>query len=518
MTEQQIKIDQQVTVSSEEQFEPEQQLDRVMQARRQKIAEIRALGINPYPYSYNVSHTIAAVLDQFDALQEQSEKVTLAGRIVSIRVMGKAAFAHIQDETAKFQFYIKKNQITEKEWDLFKLLDIGDVIGVKGTVFITRTEEKSLNLEQLDLLAKNLRPLPSVKEKDGEVWNKWSDKEERYRHRAVDLIVNRESFNTLNSRSRIIWEMRKFFDEIGFIEVETPVLQPLYGGAAARPFSTFYNALDQNFYLRIADELYLKRLIAGGMPRVFEIAKDFRNEGIDRFHSPEFTMMECYAAYEDYTFCMDMLEQLIPRLAHTLGKTLQLEWEGNSIDLTPPFRRVTMSSLAKEHCDIEIENRDRDELAREITDIGIKIDPQWGVGKLIDELFSERIEHLLINPTFVLDYPIELSPLAKVHRYNPHLVERFELFIGGFEMANSFSELNDPVDQRARFEEQVRLIEGGDDEAHPIDENYIQALELGMPPTAGLGVGIDRLVMLLTGTASIRDVILFPALRTKTED
>ena len=501
-----------------EQLESDQQLDRVMLARRQKITDVLKLDVNPYPYNYSRTHTVEAVLVEFEALQDEKTEISLAGRIMSIRVMGKAAFAHIQDETARFQLYVKKNQIAEKDWNLFKLLDIGDVIGAVGTLFITRTEEKTLNLEKLDLLSKNLRPLPSVKEKEGEVWNKWSDKEERYRHRAVDLIVNRESFYTFQTRSKIIWEIRKFFEEMNFLEVETPVLQPLYGGAAARPFKTFYNALDQQFYLRIADELYLKRLIAGGMPRVFEIAKDFRNEGTDRFHSPEFTMLECYAAYEDYTFCMDLLEQLIPRLARDISDALKVEWEGSSIDLTPPFGRVTMSELAQDHCGIDIVNRDRDELAKELVAIGLEIDPKWGVGKLIDELFSDRIEPLLIDPTFVLDYPIELSPLAKKHRDNPHLVERFELFIGGFEMANSFSELNDPIDQRARFEEQVRLIESGDDEAHPIDENYLQTLELGMPPTAGLGVGVDRLVMLLTGTASIRDVILFPALRTKSED
>ncbi len=498
--------------------DPSQQLDRVMLARREKLIKIHELGINPYPYSFNRTHTILNTFEQFEILQEEKKPVRLAGRLMSLRLMGKAAFAHIQDDTGKIQFYIKMNQVEERDWNLFKLLDIGDIVGVEGQLFITRTEEQTLKLEQLTLLSKSMRPLPSVKEKDGEIWNQWSDQEERYRHREIDLIVNGDSFNTLATRSKIVWEIRKYFDEINFIEVETPVLQPLYGGAAARPFSTFYNSLDQLFYLRIADELYLKRLIAGGMPRVFEIAKDFRNEGIDRFHSPEFTMLECYAAYEDYTFCIDMLEQLLPRLAKKVLGKMDVVWEEQNINLSPPYRRATMAELVKEHSGIDIVNRDRDELASEIIGLGLEVDPSWGVGKLIDELFSSKVEPLLINPTFVLDYPIELSPLAKVHRDNPALVERFELFIGGLEMANSFSELNDPADQRARFEDQDRLIEGGDDEAHPIDENYLQALEIGLPPTAGLGVGIDRLVMLLTGTSSIRDVILFPALRTKSSE
>ena len=493
-------------------------LDHVMQARRQKLEKIREMGIDPFPYRYDRTHSAREALDNFQTFQESQEHISLAGRIMSIRLMGKAAFAHIQDGDDVIQIYFRMDILGDSTWMLFKLMDIGDIIGVKGPMFRTRTGEKTLQAVSLTLLTKNLRPLPAIKEKEGQVWNRWADKEERYRHRTIDLIVNRESREVFNKRSQVVREIRDFFQNtMGFTEVVTPILQPLYGGAAARPFTTHHQALDRKLYLRIADELYLKRLVAGGFHRVFEIAKDFRNEGIDRLHSPEFTMLECYAAYEDYSFCMKLMENLILRLAENVLNANSIQWKGQDIDLTPPYRRVTMIDIMREKTSVEIMGRDRDDLAADVKRHGIETEPHWEVGKLIDALFSEKVEPELIQPTFVVDYPVELSPLAKRHRSNPALVERFELFIGGVEICNSFSELNDPIEQRKRLEEQAHLHNAGDEEATPLDEDFLQSLEIGMPPTTGLGVGIDRLVMLLTGCDSIRDVILFPTLRPRTE-
>ncbi|MFH0765306.1 MAG: lysine--tRNA ligase [Calditrichota bacterium] len=493
----------------------EEELNHVMAARREKLDRLNQLGVEPYPYAFARSHSVDQILTQFSQLESEGANLHLAGRIMSLRLMGKAAFAHIQDVDSRLQIYIKKDLVGERAWEVFRLLDIGDIIGVTGTLFITHTGEQTLRVSELQLLAKNLRPLPAVKEKDGAVWYRWDDKEERYRNRSLDLIMNRDSRRIFMQRSQIVSEIRRFMSELSFIEVETPVLQPLYGGAAARPFTTFYNSLNHDFYLRIADELYLKRLITGGFPRVFEIAKDFRNEGLDRLHAPEFTMLECYAAYEDYSFCASLIEDLLLRLAMAVNSKPQLNFNDDDIDVTPPFRRATMANLVREACGIEIVGRDRDDLAREASAVGISIEKNWNVGRIIDELVSEKVAPLLIQPTFMFDYPVELSPLAKRHRSQPGLVERFELFIGGLEIANAFSELNDPLDQRRRFEEQAKLRASGDEEAHPIDDNFIEALELGMPPTSGMGVGIDRLVMLLTGAVSIRDVILFPALRPR---
>lgn len=495
--------------------EETEELNHVMRSRREKLEQIREMGVNPFPYSYEKTHELKAIHAAFDKLKETKEPVSVAGRLISIRLMGKASFAHIQDEGEKIQVYLKKDIIGEFSWNVFKLLDRGDIIGIKGILFTTKTGENTIEVKELTLLSKNLRPLPAVKEKDDQVWNEWADKEEKYRHRPVDLIVNLHSRDVFLKRSLIVAEIRNILNSKGFIETETPILQPLYGGAAARPFITHHNALDRQLYLRIADELYLKRLIAGGFPRVYEISKDFRNEGIDRLHSPEFTMMECYTAFEDYTFCMNLMEELLPEVAQRVLGTKIVRISDIDINLEPPFDRFTMADLIREKSDIDILNRDRNSLAEEVEALGIEVRPEWGVGKIIDELFSEKIEHDLINPTFVMDYPVELSPLAKRHRSNPGLVERFELFMGGYEIANSFSELNDPDDQRQRFEEQVRLKEAGDEEATPIDENYLQTLEVGMPPTAGLGMGIDRIVMLFTGCTAIRDVILFPILRSR---
>lgn len=496
-----------------EQQPTEIDINRVMQARREKLRKIHEIGVDPFPYRFSQTHTISEIIRSFDTLMSTEETVNVAGRIMSIRLMGKAAFTHIQGDGQRIQLYFRKDIVGDNEWELFKLLDIGDIIGVESTLFITRTEERSLKVRGFELLAKNLRPLPAAKEKGEDVWFKWSDKEERYRHRAVDLVMNRESRNIMLLRSEIIAQVRQFLNRLKFIEVETPVLQPLYGGAAAKPFTTEYNALDQNFFLRIADELYLKRLIIGGFDRVFEIAKDFRNEGVDRLHSPEFTMLECYAAYEDYTFCMELLENLLPELARTTTGSNEIVFDDQTIDLTPPYPRVSMTDIIREKCGVEIAGRNRDDLVVELEKLNVEVKPVWGVGKLIDELFSKNVEPELIQPVFIVDYPVELSPLAKTHRSQTGFVERFELFVGGLEVANAFSELNNPLDQRQRFENQARLRAEGDEEAHPIDENFLYSLEIGMPPTAGLGVGIDRLVMILTGTSAIRDVILFPALR-----
>lgn len=502
---------------SDNQTPDTEKLDHVMQARLMKLRKIRELNIDPFPYRFDRTHSIQDVLDSFEELHDTEEKVSLSGRIISLRLMGKAAFAHIQDEGFRIQVYLKRDIVGEQAWELFILLDIGDIIGISGKLFITRTGERTLEVSSLTLLSKNLRPLPAVKEKDGQIWHRWEDKEEKYRQRTTDLIINQDTRNVFLKRSMIISEIRNYFDnEKGFIEVETPALQPLYGGAAAKPFTTYHHTLNRQLFLRIADELYLKRLITGGFNRIYEIAKDFRNEGIDRLHSPEFTMLECYAAYEDYLFCIDLLEELVPRLAQTVANSYKVEWNGNEIDLTPPYKRIAMADLAREKTGIEIVARNREELAEEIKAIGIEIEPAWGTGKLIDALFSEKIEPELIQPTFVIDYPIELSPLAKKHREKPGLTERFELFIGGYEIANAFSELNDPIDQRQRLEEQAKLHAKGDEEASPVDEDFLRSLEIGMPPTAGLGMGIDRIIMILTGCNSIRDVILFPTLREKT--
>ncbi|NQT34646.1 lysine--tRNA ligase [bacterium] len=491
-------------------------LDHVMKTRRIKLYQIIELGVEPYAYGYQRTHTAHEALEGFEDLQNSEETIRLAGRLVSIRLMGKAAFAHIQDEDRSIQLYFKRDILAEKDWKLVKLLDIGDIIGTEGKLFITRTEERTLGAASITMLSKNLRPLPAAKEKEGQTWHRWADKEEKYRHRSVDLILNRDTRDIFRKRSEIIREIRRFFeDDKGFVEVETPILQPLYGGAAAYPFTTHHQALDRKLYLRIADELYLKRLIVGGINKVYEIAKDFRNEGIDRLHSPEFTMLECYAAYEDYNYCMNLLEELIPLLSEKVIGTKIVKWGGEEINLTPPYPRLKMTDLVREATSVEIVGRTRTELAKDVIAQGIQIEPEWGAGKLIDALFSEKVEPGLIQPTFVVDYPVELSPLAKQHRDNPALVERFELYIGGHEFANSFSELNDPIEQRKRLEEQAKLREAGDKEASPVDNDFLHALEIGMPPTAGLGVGVDRLVMLLTGCESIREVILFPTLREK---
>lgn len=495
--------------------EKQQELSEVMRTRREKLAQIRELGINPFTYRYERTHNAKDVLKNFDSLENST--VSVAGRIMAIRRMGKASFAHIMDATARLQIYLRKDEIGDKLYDVFKLLDIGDVVGVTGDVMKTRTGEITLVVKEFVLLTKNLRPLPIVKEKeeDGEkkTFDAFADTEARYRQRYVDLVVNREVMEVFRKRSKIITAMREYLDSRGYLEVETPVLQPIYGGATARPFITHHNALDIELYMRIADELYLKRLIVGGYDGVYEISKDFRNEGIDRTHNPEFTMMELYVAYEDYNFMMNLVEEMVSFIAERVLGTTKISYQGTDIDLAGPWPRLPLFEAIEKYTGKNLYGMDRDALAKTAKELDIEIEDFWGEGKIIDEIFGEKVEPHLIQPVFICDYPVELSPLAKRHRDDPRLVERFEPYIAGREIGNSFSELNDPIDQRERFENQVKLKEAGDDEAQMLDEDFLRALEYGMPPTAGLGMGIDRLVMLLTDSASIRDVIFFPTMR-----
>ncbi|NOY06356.1 MAG: lysine--tRNA ligase [Chlorobi bacterium] len=498
-----------------ENLHPNDDLNDQMMRRRQELDEIVASGINPFPYSYPVTAHAREILDAFtdDAPQRN---VSVAGRIMSFRRMGKATFVHLQDSTGKIQLYFRKDDV--ERYALLKLLDIGDIIGVTGFVFRTRMGEVSVHVQDYTLLAKSLRPLPVVKEKVDEEGNKivydpFKDKELRYRKRAVDLIVNPEVKEVFIKRSLLVRAMRRFLDERGYLEVETPILQPQYGGAAARPFVTHHNALDIDLYLRIADELYLKRLIVGGFEGVYEIGKDFRNEGMDRSHNPEFTMMELYVAYRDYEWMMELVEEMLHAIAVEVSGGAEVSFGETTISFAPPFKRMTMMEAIESKIGENLRGASEKRLQEVAASLDIELEPSMGAGKIIDEIFSEAVQPDLLQPTFILDYPLEMSPLAKKHRSEEGLVERFELFIKGQEIANAFSELNDPIDQRRRFEEQARLRARGDDEAMTFDEDFVEALEYGMPPTAGLGIGIDRLTMLMTGQESIRDVILFPTMR-----
>lgn len=487
--------------------------------RYEELDELIARGVEPYPYSFDRTHTSRQILETFrDDDPSPLADVAVAGRIMAIRRMGKATFFHIQDADGKIQCYIKADELPS-QYEMLRLLDIGDIVGVRGFVFRTRAGEITVHARSLVLLSKSLRPLPVVKEERDEhgnviVHDAFTDKEQRYRRRYLDLIVNPHVRKTFIQRSRMITAIRRFFDERGWLEVETPVLQPIYGGATARPFVTHLNALDMPLYLRIADELYLKRLIVGGFEGVYEISKNFRNEGIDRMHNPEFTALEIYVAYRDYHWLMDMTEELLVTVTSQVrGEPTLLRADGTAIPLERPFRRVRLLDAIGDAVGQRIESLSREELYTLCRRHDVDVAPSASKAKLIDELFSTLVQPTLVAPTFVIDHPVEMSPLAKRHRDDPTLVERFELYIGGMEIANAFSELNDPRDQRQRFEEQARLRAGGDDEAMVLDEDFLMALEVGMPPTAGLGIGIDRLAMLMTGAASIRDVILFPLMR-----
>lgn len=492
--------------------------------RREELEEIRKEGVDPYPYSWPVDDHAERIISAFDdEIHQPGEngeareryRVSIAGRIMSKRVMGKAAFFDLQDESGTIQVYVRRDDLPDGYYNtIFKrLLDIGDIVGVRGFVFRTRMGEVSVHAEDLQLLSKSLRPFPVVKEQEGQVFNEVTDKEFRYRRRYVDLVVNPEVRDVFRRRSRMVSAMRHFLDSRGYLEVETPVLQPVYGGAAARPFTTHHNALDMQLYLRIADELYLKRLLVGGLEGVYEISKDFRNEGLSRFHNPEFTMMELYVAFKDYKWMMDLVEEMLEYVVTAVRGESSVELSGHDISFEPPFKRIPLFKAIEERTGHNLFGMGRDDIAAVADELDIDVDSSMGVGKLIDEIFGEAVEPHLIQPTFITDYPVELSPLAKRHRDHEGLVERFELICNGKEICNAFSELNDPLDQRARFEEQARLRAAGDEEAMELDEDYLRALEYGMPPAAGLGVGIDRLAMLVTGQSSIRDVILFPLMR-----
>jgi lysyl-tRNA synthetase class 2 len=479
---------------------------RERQQRILKLDKIRQMGVNPYPYSFSRSHAIGELAGNQSGLIEKEEEVLLAGRIMAMRGHGHTSFGDIKDNTGRIQFYIKDEKVSESDFKLFKLLDIGDFIGIKGVLFKTRTEELTVRVKEIELLSKSLLPLP-------EKYHGLQNKELRYRRRYLDLIVNDDVMDIFIKRSRIIDSMREYLKERRFLEVDTPILQSLYGGASARPFTTHHNSLGIDLYLRIADELYLKRLVVGGMERVFEFSRDFRNEGMDRSHNPEFTMMECYAAYWDYNDMMKFLEDMIAAICDGLYGGYKITYGEYEIDLKPPWEKKTFFGALEEKTGRDLKDADKKELEQVALEKGLTIEKGLSRGSLLDLLFSELVEPELIQPIFITDHPIEISPLAKKHREMNGLVERFEPYIAGFEIANAFSELNDPLDQRRRFEEQVREREEGAGEFHPVDEDYIMALEHGLPPTGGLGVGIDRLVMLLTNSHSIRDVILFPQMR-----
>jgi lysyl-tRNA synthetase class 2 len=488
--------------------------------RRNSLQELIQLGIDPYPAEgYDITASIIEILEKFPSDQSLYQEVKVAGRIMNRRIMGAASFAEIQDSTGRMQLYIKRDDICPGEDKtmyntVFKrLLDIGDIIGVKGYVFITQMGEITIHVREYRLLSKSLRPLPIVKEKDGEVYDAFSDPEQRYRQRYVDLIVNPEIKDVFVKRNRLVNSMRGYLDQKGYLEVETPILQPLYGGAAARPFKTYHNTLDMTLYLRIANELYLKRLIVGGYDGVYEFSKDFRNEGMDRFHNPEFTQMELYVAFKDYEWMMDLVEEMVEKIALDLHGTTKVPVGGHIIDFKRPWKRFTMFEAIAHFTGIDISAMDEEALRQTARKLDVPMDETMGKGKLIDQIFGEKCEPYLVQPTFITDYPVEMSPLAKKHRSKEGLVERFEAICNGKEICNAFSELNDPIDQRRRFEYQLELGKRGDQESMVLDEDFLRSLEFGMPPTAGLGIGIDRLTMIMTNAPSIQDVLFFPQMR-----
>lgn len=490
--------------------------------RRESLAKLKELGINPYPAPlYPVNTTAACIQREFDPEKGNFQEVCIAGRVMSRRIMGAASFGELQDETGRIQIYVKRDEICPGEdktmyntvWK--KLLDIGDIVGIKGFAFVTQTGQLSVHAKELTLLSKSLRVLPIVKEQDGKVFDAFSDPELRYRQRYVDLIVNPHVKDTFIKRAQIIATMREYFNEAGCLEVETPILQSIPGGATARPFITHHNALDIDLYMRIANELYLKRLIVGGFSGVYEFAKDFRNEGMDKTHNPEFTCMEIYVAYKDYIWMMEFVEKMLQKIALKVNGTTTVKIGEHEVDFGGTFRRLPILEAIKEYAGVDVKGMDEDQLRETCKQLHVEIDPSFGKGKLIDAIFGEYCEDKLIQPTFIIDYPVEMSPLTKRHREDPSLTERFELFVCGKELANAYSELNDPIDQLERFEEQAALKSKGDDEAMFIDYDFVRALEYGMPPTSGLGMGIDRLTMFMTGQTTIQDVLFFPQMRPK---
>ena len=495
--------------------------------RRQALEELISMGIDPYPAEgFMVNSSSSAILGNYLNSTDAPEwkEISIAGRLVSKRIMGNASFAVLQDGAGRIQLYITRDELCagddKSHYNIVfkKLLDLGDFIGVTGYVFVTKTGETSIHVKTLKLLSKALKPLPVVKEKEGQVFDEVTDPELRYRQRYVDLNVNARSKEVFVLRSKLLQSMRNFLLEREYLEVETPVLQPIYGGAAARPFTTHHNTLDMKLYLRIADELYLKRLIVGGYDGVFEFAKDFRNEGMDRTHNPEFTMMELYVAYKDYYWMMDLVEEMVEKISLDLHGTTKVTVGNHEIDFKRPWKRFTMFEAIAHFTKVDISEMDEKQLRETATQLKVPLDASMGKGKIIDEIFGAHCEPLLIQPTFITDYPVEMSPLAKKHRSRAGLVERFEAICNGKEMCNAFSELNDPLDQRRRFEEQLELGKRGDEEAMILDEDFLRAIEYGMPPTAGLGIGIDRLAMIMTNAASIQDVIFFPQMRPERMD
>jgi lysyl-tRNA synthetase class 2 len=499
------------------------QLSEQEQIRRQSLEEIKKLGIDPYPAAeYKVTNYSKDIEENFDALD--GTEVQIAGRMMSRRIMGKASFAEITDKKGSIQVYFNRDEICPGEDKTLynkvfkKYLDRGDILGVKGTVFKTQMGEVTVKAKEYTILSKSLKPLPAVKEKDGKVYDAFSDPEQRYRQRYLDLIVNPHVKEAFIKRTKLTTSMREFLNDKGYMEVETPILQPIYGGAAARPFKTHHNSLDMTLYLRIANELYLKKLIVGGFEGVYEFAKDFRNEGMSRFHNPEFTQMELYVAYKDYEWMMNLVEEMVEKIALDMHGSTKVTVGENEIDFKRPWKRYTMFEAIEHFTGIDVSEMDEAKLRKTAKELHIEIDDSMGKGKLIDEIFGEKCEAQLIQPTFITDYPVEMSPLAKKHRSKEGLVERFEAVCNGKEICNAYSELNDPVDQRKRFEEQLLLAERGDDEAMMLDEDFLKAIEIGMPPTSGLGIGIDRLSMILTNSHSIQDVIFFPQMKPEVKE
>ena len=489
--------------------------------RRESLQKLRDLGVDPYPADlFDVNTTSKQIKEKYKEGEELN--VVIAGRLMSRRIMGKASFAELQDSAGKIQIYVNRDEICESEDKTMyntvfkKLLDIGDIIGITGTVFITKVGEISVKVKELKVLTKSLRPLPLPKvDADGTVHDAFTDPEKRYRQRYVDLVVNPEVKDAFIKRTKLTNSMREFLNKKEYLEVETPILQPLYGGAAARPFKTHHNTLDMELYLRIANELYLKRLVVGGFDGVYEFSKDFRNEGMSRFHNPEFTQMELYVAYKDYVWMMDLVEEMVEKIAMDLHGKTEIQVGDNLINFQRPWKRYTMYEAIDHFTGIDISKMDEATMAETAKKLGVEVDKSMGRGKLIDEIFGEKCEGQLIQPTFITDYPVEMSPLAKKHREHEGLVERFEAICNGKEICNAFSELNDPIDQRARFEEQLELGKRGDDEAMLLDEDFLRAIEYGMPPTAGLGIGIDRLSMIMTNSNSIQDVLFFPQMKAE---
>ncbi len=495
-------------MSEEKPAEQTVPVNKLIEGRIEKLNKLRELGVNPYPYTYNVTHNTEKLLADFDELVEKETKIQTAGRIMAIRKMGKAAFMHIMDEWGRIQGYLRKNDIGDELWEQFLLLDMGDVVGLEGTMFTTKTGEKTVKVQTFEILAKSLHPLP-------EKWHGLTDKEARYRQRYVDLIVNQDVRDVFKVRSKVLQSIRNFLNDRGFMEVETPVLQPLYGGGIAVPFVTHHRKLDMELYLRIADELYLKRLIVGGYDKVWEMCKDFRNEGLDRKHNPEFTMIELYQAYADYHDMMDLYEDLLRHTVKEVTGNTYLEYEGDKIEFGEPFKRISMIDAIKENGGPDLSDFDFDKAMKLARDANLDTEKLLNHGKIVEAFFDEIVEPTLQQPTFIIDHPKDISPLAKVNRENPNLSERYELFVCGMELGNAFSELNDPIDQKQRFIDQGKVADAGDEEAHQLDHDYINALMYGMPPTGGLGIGVDRIVMLCTDQHSIQDVLFFPQMRSE---